>query len=110
MKIEVFDEDGRSVVDQPGELVCTMSFPSLPLYFWGDIGNEQMRNTYFRGPIAADVRTAARPAFRHPLVGRLSNDLSSCSLQQLLAGAAEPVERAFEFFKGNPRRAYSHLG
>jgi acetoacetyl-CoA synthetase len=47
MKIEVFDDDGRSVVDQPGELVCTMSFPSLPLYFWGDIGNEQMRNTYF---------------------------------------------------------------
>jgi acetoacetyl-CoA synthetase len=47
MKIEVFDEDGRSVTDQPGELVCTMSFPSIPLGFWGDVNNEQMINTYF---------------------------------------------------------------
>ncbi|VCU71672.1 Acetyl-coenzyme A synthetase [Pigmentiphaga humi] len=47
MSVEVFDESGRSVVGRQGELVCTSSFPSLPLGFWNDPDGERYRATYF---------------------------------------------------------------
>jgi acetoacetyl-CoA synthetase len=47
MKVEVFDDDGRSVVGQKGELVCTMPFPSMPLAFWDDPGGEKYHAAYF---------------------------------------------------------------
>lgn len=47
MKTEIFDEDGRSVVGQKGELVCTAPFPSQPLRFWNDPGNRRYHETYF---------------------------------------------------------------
>jgi acetoacetyl-CoA synthetase len=34
--VEAFDEEGRSVVDEVGELVLTEPLPSMPLFFWGD--------------------------------------------------------------------------
>jgi acetoacetyl-CoA synthetase len=34
--VEAFDERGRSVLDEVGELVLTKPLPSMPLYFWGD--------------------------------------------------------------------------
>jgi acetoacetyl-CoA synthetase len=34
--VQVFDESGRPVVGQKGELVCTAPFPSMPLGFWND--------------------------------------------------------------------------
>jgi acetoacetyl-CoA synthetase len=34
--VEAWDEQGRSVVDQVGELVITEPLPSMPLFFWGD--------------------------------------------------------------------------
>ena len=30
-----------------GELVCTQPFPSSPIYFWNDPGNEKYKNAYF---------------------------------------------------------------
>ena len=47
LKVEVFDENGRSVEQQKGELVCTKPFPSLPLGFWNDPGGEKYRAAYF---------------------------------------------------------------
>ena len=47
LKVEVFDENGRSVEGQKGELVCTKPFPSLPLGFWNDPGGEKYRAAYF---------------------------------------------------------------
>jgi acetoacetyl-CoA synthetase len=47
LKVEVFDEDGRSVEGQKGELVCTKPFPSLPLGFWNDPGGDKYRAAYF---------------------------------------------------------------
>ena len=47
MKVEIFDEDGRSIVGRPGELVCTAPFPSMPLYFWNDPDGEKYRSAYF---------------------------------------------------------------
>lgn len=45
--IEAWDEEGRPVVDEVGELVCTRPFPSMPLYFWGDEGAARYRESYF---------------------------------------------------------------
>ena len=47
MAVEVFDEDGNAVVGEKGELVCTRPFPSMPLGFWNDRGDERYRAAYF---------------------------------------------------------------
>jgi acetoacetyl-CoA synthetase len=47
MKVEVFDERGRPVAGQKGELVCTMPFPSMPLCFWNDPDGSKYRAAYF---------------------------------------------------------------
>jgi acetoacetyl-CoA synthetase len=47
MKVEVFDEQGNSVVGQKGELVCTMPFPSAPLYFYNDTEQKKYHESYF---------------------------------------------------------------
>jgi len=47
MKVEAYDENGSSVLDQKGELVCTAPFPSMPLYFWNDKDGARYRSAYF---------------------------------------------------------------
>ncbi len=47
MKVDVFDEQGRSVVGTKGELVCTGPFPSMPLGFWNDPDDVKYRAAYF---------------------------------------------------------------
>ena len=47
MKVEVFDEEGRAAVGQPGELVCTAPFPSMPVAFWNDPDGAKYRAAYF---------------------------------------------------------------
>lgn len=44
---KAFDEKGRSVIDQVGELVITEPMPSMPLYFWNDPGNRRYLESYF---------------------------------------------------------------
>jgi len=44
---QAFDEQGRSVINQVGELVITQPMPSMPLYFWNDENNERYIETYF---------------------------------------------------------------
>jgi acetoacetyl-CoA synthetase len=46
-KVEAFDEDGNSVIDQVGELVISEPMPSMPLFLWGDTDGERYRETYF---------------------------------------------------------------
>ena len=45
--IEAWDEDGRSVVGEVGELVLTEPLPSMPVFFWGDPDGERYRESYF---------------------------------------------------------------
>ena len=46
--MDVFDVHGDAApVGQQGELVCTAPFPSMPLGFWDDPGDERYRATYF---------------------------------------------------------------
>jgi acetoacetyl-CoA synthetase len=47
MAVEVFDDEGNSVVGKKGELVCTKPFPSMPLGFWNDPGDERYHAAYF---------------------------------------------------------------
>ena len=45
--VEAFDEQGRAVIEEVGELVCTEPLPSMPLRFWNDEGDERYRASYF---------------------------------------------------------------
>jgi acetoacetyl-CoA synthetase len=45
--VEAWDEDGRPVVEEVGELVVTEPMPSMPLYLWGDEGGSRYRESYF---------------------------------------------------------------
>jgi acetoacetyl-CoA synthetase len=45
--VDVFDDDGRSVRLEKGELVCTRPFPSMPVMFWNDPTGEKYYNAYF---------------------------------------------------------------
>ncbi|HEU4787520.1 MAG TPA: acetoacetate--CoA ligase, partial [Gemmatimonadaceae bacterium] len=47
MKVEIFDEQGSPAVGQPGELVCTAPFPSMPVSFWNDPDSAKYRAAYF---------------------------------------------------------------
>jgi acetoacetyl-CoA synthetase len=47
LKIEVFDEAGRSLEQGKGELVCTRAFPSMPIGFWNDPDGAKYRAAYF---------------------------------------------------------------
>ena len=47
MKVEAFDENGKSVINQQGELVCTAPFPSMPIYFWDDPDGKKYHSAYF---------------------------------------------------------------
>jgi acetoacetyl-CoA synthetase len=45
--VEAWDEDGRPLVDEVGELVITRPMPSMPLFLWGDPDGERYRSSYF---------------------------------------------------------------
>ena len=45
--VEAWNEHGRPVVGEVGELVCTQPIPSMPLCFWNDPGNARYLSSYF---------------------------------------------------------------
>jgi acetoacetyl-CoA synthetase len=45
--VEAWDEDGRPVVGEVGELVVTEPMPSMPIRFWGDEDGSRYRESYF---------------------------------------------------------------
>jgi acetoacetyl-CoA synthetase len=45
--VEAWNEQGESVIDEVGELVCVRPIPSMPLYFWGDTDNQRYLSSYF---------------------------------------------------------------
>jgi acetoacetyl-CoA synthetase len=47
MAVEVWNEHGQPVVNEPGELVCTKPFPSMPVAFWNDPTGAVYRAAYF---------------------------------------------------------------
>lgn len=47
MAMDVYDEQGKSVKEEKGELVCTRPFPSMPVMFWNDPDGSKYHNAYF---------------------------------------------------------------
>jgi len=47
LRVEVFDEQGRPLRGDKGELVCTAPFPSMPVGFWNDPDGARYRAAYF---------------------------------------------------------------
>jgi len=47
MKVEVWDDEGKPVRGEKGELVCTAPFPSMPVGFWNDVDGAKYRAAYF---------------------------------------------------------------
>ncbi len=45
--VQAWDERGRSLVDEVGELVITEPLPSMPICFWNDPEGERLRESYF---------------------------------------------------------------
>jgi len=47
MAVEIFDDDGKPVIEERGELVCTRPFPCTPVGFWNDTDGSRYRAAYF---------------------------------------------------------------
>jgi acetoacetyl-CoA synthetase len=47
MAVDVFDAEGRPISGEPGELVCTRPFPSMPVAFWDDADAAKYTRAYF---------------------------------------------------------------
>ena len=47
MDVDAFDDNGNSVQNKKGELVCKSPFPSMPISFWNDEKGEKYYNAYF---------------------------------------------------------------
>jgi acetoacetyl-CoA synthetase len=47
MKVYAFGDNGKPVINQQGELVCTTPFPSMPIYFWDDPDGQKYHSAYF---------------------------------------------------------------
>ena len=47
LDVHAFDDEGRSVVGEKGELVCTSAFPSMPVGFWNDPDGRKYHDAYF---------------------------------------------------------------
>ena len=45
--VRAFDPEGREVIGEVGELVCTAPLPSMPLFFWGDADGSRLHDSYF---------------------------------------------------------------
>ncbi len=47
MKIKAYDDSGKPIYDEQGELVCEKPAPSMPLYFWNDPDGAKYHHAYF---------------------------------------------------------------
>tara|TARA_B100000902_G_scaffold284797_1_gene270783 strand:+ start:489 stop:2450 length:1962 start_codon:yes stop_codon:yes gene_type:complete len=47
MNVDIFNDKGKSVTNNKGELVCKNPFPTMPLKFWNDKNNIKFKDAYF---------------------------------------------------------------
>jgi len=47
LAVDVWDDEGKPVRGEKGELVCTAPFPCQPIMFWNDPDGEKYRAAYF---------------------------------------------------------------
>jgi acetoacetyl-CoA synthetase len=71
--VEAWNEEGRPVIDEVGELVVTQPVPSMPPFFWGDVDHQRYRGSYFdmfppgqgRKPGGGDAEASYGAVWRH---------------------------------------------
>jgi acetoacetyl-CoA synthetase len=63
--VEAWSEDGKAVIGEVGELVCTEPIPSMPLYFWNDAGDKRYVSSYFDMYSKDDGQGGRKPVWRH---------------------------------------------
>lgn len=47
LAVDVWDDDGKPIRQEKGELVCTRAFPSMPIGFWNDPEGKKYQAAYF---------------------------------------------------------------
>ncbi|AWI56053.1 acetoacetate--CoA ligase [Sinorhizobium fredii] len=47
LAVDVWNDEGKPVRGEKGELVCTKAFPSMPVMFWNDPEGTKYRTAYF---------------------------------------------------------------
>lgn len=47
MAVNIYDDEGKAIIEEKGELVCTQPFPSCPIGFWKDDNQEKFYHAYF---------------------------------------------------------------
>ena len=47
MDVDIFNDNGKSIKNKKGELVCKNTFPTIPLKFWNDKNNIKFKKAYF---------------------------------------------------------------
>src|SRR5690606_16053782 len=47
LAVDVFDDNGKPIRNEKGELVCTAPFPSMPIGFWNDPDGARYKDAYF---------------------------------------------------------------
>jgi acetoacetyl-CoA synthetase len=57
--VHAWDEQGRDLIDEVGELVCAKPMPSMPLFFWGD--TEPPDGSPAQPPGGSDASALGRP-------------------------------------------------
>lgn len=45
--VSAVDDEGRSLIDEVGEMVIKQPMPSMPIYFWNDENDKRYRESYF---------------------------------------------------------------
>ena len=48
MDVDVCDQNGKSIKNKKGELICKNAFPSMPIKFWNDKNHKKYKNAYFK--------------------------------------------------------------
>jgi acetoacetyl-CoA synthetase len=73
VSVEAWNEQGKPVIDEVGELVVTQPLPCMPPFFWGDTDNQRYLGSYFdtfppgqgRQPGGGDLPADAGAVWRH---------------------------------------------
>ncbi|MBV1877601.1 MAG: acetoacetate--CoA ligase [Pseudomonadales bacterium] len=47
MDVKIYDDQGKAIIQQKGEMVCQSTFPSMPIGFWNDASGEKYHAAYF---------------------------------------------------------------
>ena len=77
--VEAFDDDGRPLIGEVGELVITEPMPSMPLFFWNDPDGERYRESYFEtypGRLAPRRLDQDQRARRRVIYGRSDSTIN----------------------------------